>query len=68
MNLLENKRFTTSPDKEELSGFARQRENQSIQKANGRRVRAFCNAINMPDREIVMKEVKHNGPARKYSI
>ena len=42
-------------------------ENQSIQKANGRRVRAFCNAINMPDREIVMKEVKHNGPARNIA-
>tara|TARA_Y100001937_G_scaffold127681_1_gene200675 strand:+ start:14 stop:1012 length:999 start_codon:yes stop_codon:yes gene_type:complete len=58
---------TTSPDNEELSGFARQRDNQSIQKANGRRVRAFCNAINMPDREIVMKEVKHNGPARNIA-
>ena len=56
---------TTSPDNEELSGFARQRDNQSIQKANGRRVRAFCSSISMPEREMVTKEVRHgNAPAR----
>ena len=58
---------TTTPSKEELSGYARESENINIQQSNGRRVRAFCNAINMPDREIIMKEVKHNGPARNIA-
>ena len=52
---------------EETMGFATDSDNRNTQNANGRRVRAFCNAINMPDREIVMKEVKHNGPARNIA-
>ena len=54
-------------NKEELGGFAREGENIDIQQRNGRRVKAFCSAINMPDREIVMKEVKHNGPTRNIA-
>ncbi len=56
-----------SPGTEEFKGFAKESQNSSVQNANGRRVRAFCNAISMPDREIVMKEVKHNGPARNIA-
>ena len=52
---------------EETLGFASNTDNENTQKTDGRRVRAFCNAINMPDREIVMKEVKHNGPARNIA-
>ena len=52
---------------EETMGFATDSDNRNTQNTNGRRVRAFCNAINMPDREIVMKEVKHNGPARNIA-
>ena len=52
---------------EETMGFATDSDNRNTQNANGRRVRAFCNAINMPDREIIMKEVKHNGPARNIA-
>ena len=48
-------------------GFATDSDNRNTQNTNGRRVRAFCNAINMPDREIIMKEVKHNGPARNIA-
>jgi len=51
----------------ETLGFATQSDNQATQISNGRRVRAFCNAINMPDREVVTKEIKHNGPARKIA-
>ena len=52
---------------EETMGFATDSDNRNTQNANGRRVRAFCNAINMPDREIILKEVKHNGPARNIA-
>ena len=31
-----------------------------------RRVQAFCSAISMPSREAVQKEIKHNGPVRKF--
>ncbi len=39
----------------------------SVQKANARRVQAFCSAISMPERTIEMKEVKHHGPAYKIA-
>jgi hypothetical protein len=31
-----------------------------------RRVQAFCSAITMPSREAVQKEIRHNGPTRKF--
>ena len=31
-----------------------------------RRVQAFCNEISMPNREAVTKDIRHNGPARKF--
>lgn len=40
----------------------------AVQKANAKRVQAFCSAISMPDRTIEMKEVKHHGPAYKIAI
>ena len=40
----------------------------SVQKANARRVQAFCSAISMPERTVEMKEVKHHGPAYKIAI
>ena len=54
-------------DPEEKLGFATQTDNMATQMSDGRRVRAFCSAIAMPDREVIMKEVKHNGPARKIA-
>jgi hypothetical protein len=39
----------------------------AVQKANARRVQAFCSAIQMPERTIEMKEVKHHGPAYKIA-
>jgi hypothetical protein len=54
---------------ETASAFPSQTDLLAVQQANGRRVRAFCNAITMPDREIVQKEVRHgNAPARKVAI
>jgi hypothetical protein len=40
----------------------------AVQKANARRVQAFCSAISMPERTVEMKEVKHHGPAYKIAI
>jgi hypothetical protein len=37
---------------------------RAIQNSNARRVQAFCSAIEMPDRTVVTKDVRHNGPAR----
>lgn len=39
----------------------------AVQNANGRRVRAFCNAISMPDRQVEMIDVKTGGPSRKIA-
>jgi len=39
----------------------------AVQKANARRVQAFCSAIQMPERTVEMKEVKHHGPAYKIA-
>ena len=52
---------------EETAGsFPSQTDLLAVQQANGRRVQAFCSAIEMPNREMVQKEVRHgNKPARK---
>ena len=47
---------------DELSGFS---TSQMLRGMNvdqtKRRVQAFCSAINMPSREGVQKEIRHNG-------
>ena len=52
---------------EETAGaFPSQTDLLAVQQANARRVQAFCSQIEMPDRELVTKEVRHgNKPARK---
>jgi len=41
---------------------------RAVQQQNAKRVQAFCSSIDMPDREVVMKEVKYgNSPARKIA-
>ena len=52
---------------EERLGFAAESDNISTQNSEGRRVRAFCQSIQMPDRDIITKEIKHNGPTRKVA-
>jgi len=50
---------------DERGAFPDQGDLLSVQQANGRRVRAFCSSISMPDREMVTKEVRHgNSPER----
>jgi hypothetical protein len=59
--------FSTAAQ-EQLSTFSSQKEVNSIQTANGRRVRAFCSAIEMPERTIETKEIRHHGPAYKLAF
>ena len=56
----------SSSEFEETYGFSSGDELQQAQKQNQKRVQAFCNAISMPDREAISKEIKHNGPSRKF--
>lgn len=48
--------------------FRDQAEHSAIQTANGRRVRAFCSAIEMPDRDVQLKEVRQHGPTHKIAF
>ena len=51
----------------EKQAFPTQGDLLSVQQANGRRVRAFCSSISMPEREMTTKEVRHgNAPARNF--
>ena len=52
---------------DETRGFALSKDLRAVQLANARRVQAFCSAVDMPSREILQKEVKHNGPSRKIA-
>ena len=55
----------TSLAEQEKQAFPTQKDLLAIQQANGRRVRAFCSSISMPERDMVTKEVRHgNAPAR----
>tara|TARA_B100000902_G_scaffold350857_1_gene360477 strand:- start:1126 stop:2106 length:981 start_codon:yes stop_codon:yes gene_type:complete len=54
---------------ETYDSFYTQSDMNQVHIANGKRVQAFCSAIEMPDREIVTKEVRHgNTPARHVAI
>ena len=47
------------------TSLAAQEHLNQVHIANGKRVQAFCSAIEMPDREIITKEVRHgNTPVR----
>ena len=52
---------------DETRGFALSKDLRAVQLANARRVQAFCSAVDMPSREILTKEIKHNGPTRKIA-
>jgi len=54
--------------RERYLSFPMQKDLLSVQNANTRRVRAFCKSISMPEREIVSKDVKIFGPARKFAF
>ena len=54
---------------ETYDSFYTAQDMNAVHIANGRRVQAFCSAIEMPDREIVTKEVRHgNTPTRHVAI
>ena len=57
-----------SASKEESLSFKSNSDMADYQNNNGRRVNAFCKSISMPEREVVMKETRHNGPPRKFVI
>lgn len=57
----------STPQAELLNTFKSQSQMLSVQKANARRVQAFCSAISMPDRDIQTKEVRHSGPVYKIA-
>jgi hypothetical protein len=52
---------------EELFGFSRGNQLRAMNAdQNKRRVQAFCSEISMPAREAAQKEIRHNGPVRKF--
>ena len=51
----------------EIQGFSTTTQLRAMnQDQNKRRVQAFCSEIAMPAREGVQKEIRHNGPVRKF--
>ena len=56
---------SSSMTDETYDSFYTQSKLNQVHIANGKRVQAFCSAIEMPDREIVTKEIRHgNTPTR----
>jgi len=56
---------SSSMTDETYDSFYTQSALNQVHIANGKRVQAFCSAIEMPDREIVTKEIRHgNTPTR----
>ena len=52
---------------DETLGFSSNSQLQNInQSPDKRRVQAFCSNISMPERTAVSKEIRHNGPERKF--
>jgi len=63
----ENLNLSQASQEEALS-FKSNSDMANYQNNNGRRVNAFCKSIIMPEREVIMKETRHNGPSRKFAI
>jgi hypothetical protein len=57
---------TNQTELEQSIAFPSSTTMRAVQSSDGRRVRAFCKTINMPDRDMQMKEIRHHGPARKF--
>lgn len=58
----------SSQSAEQQVSFKSPGDMKAVHDANGRRVRAFCSAIAMPDRDIQTKEIRHHGPAYKIAF
>jgi len=53
---------------ETYNSFRSEEALKAVQLQNARRVQAFCKSIEMPDREVVTKEVRHgNAPSRNIA-
>ena len=58
---------TTQTMEDEQNGFSIPELIASVNTPQTKRsVQAFCSAISMPSREAVQKEIRHNGPVRKF--
>ena len=57
----------STAEQEALTTFRDQSDMIAIQKANARRVQAFCSGISMPERTIETKEIRHHGPGFKIA-
>ena len=58
---------TTQTVEDEQNGFSTPELIASVNTPQTkRRVQAFCSEISMPSREAVQKEIRHNGPTRKF--
>jgi len=56
-----------SGETDEIQGFSTDTQLRAMnQDQNKRRVQAFCSEIAMPAREGAQKEIRHNGPVRKF--
>ena len=56
-----------SGETDEIQGFSTTTQLRAMnQDQNKRRVQAFCSKIAMPAREGAQKEIRHNGPVRKF--
>jgi len=56
-----------SGDTDEIQGFSTDTQLRAMnQDQNKRRLQAFCSEISMPAREGAQKEIRHNGPVRKF--
>jgi hypothetical protein len=64
---INNINLSTS-EQESLVSFPDDGTMNSVHTANGRRVRAFCSAISMPNRDIEVKEVRTHGPSSKIAF
>ena len=64
---LDNINLSTAAQ-EQLTTFQSTQQTNAVQSANGRRVRAFCSGIEMPERTIETKEIRHHGPAYKLAF
>jgi hypothetical protein len=57
----------SNASQEAIASFRSNNELNAVQMSNARRVQAFCKSISMPDRDVLMKEIKHHGPSRKFA-
>ena len=64
---VENDTIYSNELTDEIKGFSLTQDLDAVQKANARRTQAFCSAIDMPSREIITKDIRHNGPGRKIA-